>query len=143
MAKKSRTIEKNGLLYSVHSTAINNGTKKIQDIFCPKPTANTLQAYFEAKVLTLDIVCSEFNHGYAITLQSAARRAATSNKMTKTEYDALYNELITPDIMQQAFDDEMDTKKFIDEFIIAEWDERRSVSCENESDEIDGEVDTE
>ena len=125
MAKATKTIVKDGLLYSVHSTAIENGKKKIADVHCPKPTAATLQDYIDKCVLTLEQVCDFGNHGMSIKLQADARRAATSEKITTAEYDAIYNELVTPEVQRQAFEDELPTKTYINEFIESIWQERK------------------
>ena len=137
MAKKVTTTIINELLYSTHVVSIGKGDnkKRIGTINSPKPTALTLQTYIDANVLTLDDVCKGYNVSRAIELQAEARRIVKSDKISPTVYNQLYNELITTDVLKDAIEDKMDTKSYIDEFIISVWEERKNNIDDTETNE--------
>lgn len=118
---KSKTHELNGKTYTLHSTKASSTGLPIGLV----PVLSTIDIDEYVVHYGAEQVIADARSGAAVRLQAAARRTAGSTKITQPEYDALYNELITKEVMQEAVDDVLEQKAYIDEYIQAVYDERK------------------
>ncbi len=128
MAKANKTKVIDNLLYSVHTVSVvqpDKTKKSIGTVDCPSPTSDTLQAYIDAKVLNMDIVCREFKKGYAVTLQAAKRLSAKSGKMSEKDYSRI-SATFTIDIYQDAIADELSQYDYLHQYAQVLYEEEQN-----------------
>jgi hypothetical protein len=110
--------------------SINKGTQSIGTVNAPRPLPSTLQAFVDAKVITMAELCEKYNVAKAIELQAAARRAKTSGKMPKSEFDRLSKIHFANALKQAQVEAPGNEMAFITEYITALWEEEQLESAE-------------
>lgn len=132
MAKEDKNrfevVEKDGLYYQKRSAAVKNGTQHVADILVPYPTTmDELQEFIDKGKETEVHAINLYVGAKAIELQAQARRAATSDRVPKSEYDRIFN-AISPEDMAKIFKSSDNPRAAIDEIVKNAWKEEKEAA---------------
>ena len=133
MSTTTKTIVKNGLLYSIRPVNVMDGKVKkyLGDVHCPILTADNYQNYIDAGVITLQQIMEQAVKGLAVTLQQELRspKKATATKVPKADYNRLFAIYGTIEMLTQAKAERPnDVLGYINEAITAIYEEEMATT---------------
>lgn len=127
MAKSLETIDKNGLQYTVHPTHLGKGETKrfVGNVTSPAITEENYQDYIDGGITTLAKICQAARKSFAIELQAELRRQKTSGKITKDEYNTIFNTITSDGTIFEAAVESGDAQGYLDTKVLEIWQEER------------------